>query len=57
LVSYIKMNEPRPNLGTLDDATVVQVIAYVLSVNGVPAGSEPFTGVGRTVIVLPGRAR
>jgi mono/diheme cytochrome c family protein len=54
LVSFIKMNEPRPDLGTLGDATVLQVIAYVLSVNGVPAGAEPFAGGARTVIVLPG---
>jgi mono/diheme cytochrome c family protein len=54
LVSYIKLNEPRPNLGTLDDATIVRVIAYMLSMNGVPAGTEPFSGAGRAVIVLPG---
>lgn len=57
LVNFIKMNEPRPNLGTLDDATVLQLIAFVLAVNNVPAGVEPFVGGSRTVLVLPGPRR
>jgi mono/diheme cytochrome c family protein len=54
LVSYIERNEPRPNGGSLDDATVARLIAYILAMNGVEAGGEPFTTARRTVLVLSG---
>jgi mono/diheme cytochrome c family protein len=54
LVAYIKTGEPRPNGGTLDDGTVSQLVAYLLSMNGVPAGTAPFSGAARAVLVLPG---
>ena len=56
LVAYIKTGEPRPNGGTLDDGTVAQLVAYLLSMNGVPAGTAPFSGAVRAVLVLPGPA-
>jgi mono/diheme cytochrome c family protein len=41
LLSYVKLNEPMTAPGSLDEPTVVTLVAYILSKNGMAAGSTP----------------
>ena len=39
-VEKIRTTMPKPNVKSLPDQTYVDIVAYILSFNGVPAGSE-----------------
>jgi mono/diheme cytochrome c family protein len=41
MFDFVKVNMPMDKPGTLDEATYLNAIAYVLSRNGVPAGDTP----------------
>ncbi len=56
----IRTTMPRPNVASLDDQTYLDIIAYVLSANGVPAGEQPLRpdlqALEKIVISVPAAA-
>jgi mono/diheme cytochrome c family protein len=56
----IRTTMPRPNVGSLDDQTYLDIIAYVLSANGIPAGAQPLNpdreALARIVVSVPAAA-
>ncbi|MCC6777910.1 MAG: c-type cytochrome [Hyphomicrobiales bacterium] len=53
----IRTTMPRPAAGSLDDQTYLDIIAYLLSANGSPAGAQPLEpdreALAKIVIALP----
>jgi len=54
LFEFVKGNMPFDAPGTLDEETYLQVVAYVLSKNGIPAGPAPLAKGDAGVITVPG---
>ncbi len=54
LLEYIQFNMPEDNPGTLSDVQNFEVMAYILSLNGIPAGPRELTAATVTArIELP----
>src|SRR5688572_14051452 len=53
LVGLVSFEMPYDEAGTLDEASYLRVVAYVLSQNGIPAGKTPLATGSAGVITLP----
>jgi mono/diheme cytochrome c family protein len=53
----IRATMPRPNVRSLDDQVYLDIIAYLLRANGVPAGSQPLEpnveALEKIIIAIP----
>lgn len=53
----IRTTMPRPAAGSLDDQTYLDIIAYLLSANGLPAGAQPLKpdreALAKIVVAVP----
>jgi len=55
LLNFVKANMPMSNPGSLNDRSTAAVVAYMLAVNRIPAGSVPLmVGAAGVVVVPPG---
>jgi cytochrome c len=53
LLRFVQTNMPMSDPGTLDATSAAAVVAYVLSVNRVPAGSTPLSSTSTGLVLVP----